>query len=135
MFKLGDIIEMNSDVPYMVTRPGTKWMVYSFLSGDRLRIGTPPIEGRSTEQMIVLYGNESLSRHAERRFKDGIKLFTILTNECHPSGNNAVFKKHLLQGDMWEEEKSRPTLTFTKSRSGNMTSSFLLNEDDDWLPI
>jgi hypothetical protein len=104
MFKAGDIIEMTHDAPYSATRPETKWMVYS-ASEDGVRIGTLPQGDYNAQDMIRLYGGFD-SRTIARRFDANIRMFNVEHQYCKLSGNNAVFKDKLLQGDMWEEEKS-----------------------------
>jgi hypothetical protein len=108
MFKQGDVIEIVEGAPYTVTKPGSQWLVYSLLDDDTLRIGPTSDGTRSNVQMIEAYGRDTSKLHKDRRIRDGVKIFSVAVSHCRISGNNALFKNVLSQGDPWEEEKRKP---------------------------
>src|SRR4051812_2731801 len=104
-FRVGDMVEIKEGAPYSVTKPGSKWMFYYEIDNEHYMVGTPCINGYSPAQMVAFYGVKDERPHMRRRFEANVHIFTVGKEWCKPSGNNALFKKHLLQGDMWEEEK------------------------------
>lgn len=135
-FKVGDIVEMKDpdDVEYVVTKPGTRWLVYELINDILIRVGTLSHEDKMPERMIELYGREGSRPHIDRRVRDNIKIFTVRIKDCQPVGNNAIFRGVLSQGDIWEEKKTSHWDYFNKMakkkpNSYEMTSCFLLDED------
>jgi hypothetical protein len=106
MFKQGDIVEIIQGAPYAATRSGTKWMVYGTFYDGNIRVGTPPINDYSKEDMIRLYSGSD-SRTTRRKYDAGVKMYIIESQFCKLSGNNSTFKDRLLQGDIWEEENKK----------------------------
>lgn len=138
MISAGDIIRIKEDAPYTVTKPGSQWLVYG-VDGATVRIGTLPLPGKHAADMIRLYGNQNNTLHQRRRWEAGVKLYTIMTDEVRPVGNNLLFKGKLFQGDIWEEPKSKHWDYFNmmgnKRTQPEMVSCFLLEPEDDSLPF
>jgi hypothetical protein len=116
---------MKEGVPYTITTSNTKWLVYEIIDDNNIRIGTLSRGGLNPSDMIKKYGLMDNRIHGRKRFEDDIRLFGVNIHHCKPYGNNKVFKEHLLQGDIWEEEPK------TWSRGKPRYTSF----DDDWLPF
>jgi hypothetical protein len=105
MFKQGDVIEILEGAPYAVTKPGSKWLVYSLQANNILRVGPISTDKTGNMKMIQVYGDDSSRLHRDRRIVDNIKIYSVHQDFCKISGNNAVFKHVLSNEDPWEEEK------------------------------
>jgi hypothetical protein len=135
--KPGMPVEMKSDSPYVLSHPGTKWMVYQITSLGRLLLGPIPGEDSSFEKMRTRY---VLSKRANwHRIEDKLVFVTVESEYCMPLAKNSMFKNLLSQEkDIWKEKKKlkKPEGIEFKAiynRQGRRQFVRVTEEDEDFL--
>lgn len=116
--QFGSIVEAKEDAPYMITTPGTKWVVYKATINDKgaviLQVGDVPESNSKLKENLILYFKESFSSRRQR-IDDGFKTYTVEAKHFKQIGrmeSNRQLAKELLskEDDIWEvksEEKRK----------------------------